>query len=42
MLAFDDAELLIQMMKNSFVCKLWLSTRAFVDVEHSSLIGFID
>ena len=42
MLAFDDAELSIQMMKNSFVCNLWLSTRAFVDVDHSSLIDFID
>ncbi|RVW44551.1 Vacuolar protein sorting-associated protein 60.2 [Vitis vinifera] len=35
MLAFDNAELSVQRMKNSFVCNLWSWTRAFVNVDSS-------
>ena len=42
MLAFDNAKLSVQRMKNSFVCNLWSWTRAFVNMDSRSLISFID
>ena len=42
MLAFDNVELLVQRLKNSFVCNLWSWSRVFVDVGPTSLISFIN
>lgn len=42
MIAFDNIELLVQGMKNSFVCNLWLWTRVSTNEGTSSLISFVD
>ena len=42
MLAFDNIEFSIQMMKNSFVHDLWSWSRVFVDMDPFSLVSFID
>ena len=42
MLAFDNEELLIQRLKNSFVCNLWSWSRVSVDMNLISLVSFID
>ena len=42
MIAFDDEELSIQRMKNSFVCNLWSWTKLFIDEGPLLLINFFD
>ena len=42
MLAFDNEELLIQRLKNYFVCNLWSWSRVSVDMNLISLVSFID
>ena len=42
LLAFDNAELSVQMMKNSFICNWWSWSRVFVDMNPFSLVSFID
>ena len=42
MLAFDNIEFSIQMMKNSFVRNLWSWSRVFVDMDPFSHVNFID
>ena len=41
-LAFDNEELLIQRLKNSFVCNPWSWSRVSIDMSPISLINFID
>ena len=42
MLAFDNEELLLQRLKNSFVCNLWSWVRMSVVLSPSSLVSFFD
>ena len=42
LIAFDNEELSIQRLKNSFVCNLWSWSRVFVDMSPISLVSFID
>ena len=42
MIAFDNEELSIQRMKNSFVCNLWSWTKLFIDEGPLLLINFFD
>ena len=42
LLAFDNEELLIQRLKNSFVCNLWSWFRVSVDMSPNSLVSLID
>ena len=41
-LAFDNTKLLVQKMKNCFVCNLWSWYRMSIDVGPMSLLSFID
>ena len=38
LLAFDNAEFLVQRMKNSFVCNLWSWSRLSIDMSPISLV----
>ena len=42
MLAFDNEELLIQRLKNSFVCNVWSWSRLSIDMNPISHVSFID
>ena len=42
LLAFDNEELSIQRLKNSFVCNLWSWSRVSEDISPNSLVSFID
>ena len=42
LIAFDNEELSIQRLKDSFVCNLWSWSRVFVDMSPISLVSFID
>ena len=39
---FDNEELSIQRLKNSFVCNLWSWSRVSLDMSSISLVSFID
>ena len=39
-LAFDNADFLVQRMKNSFVCNLWSWSKVSIDVGPFSLLSF--
>ena len=41
-LAFENVELLIQRLKNSFVCNFWSLTKIFIDDAPLTLISFFD
>ena len=41
-IAFNNEELSIQRMKNSFVCSFWSWTKLFIDERPLSLINFFD
>ena len=41
LLSFDNEELSIQRLKNSFVCNLWSWFRVSVDMNHFSLVSFM-
>ena len=42
MLAFDNEELSIQRLKNSFVCNVWSWSRLSIDMNPISHVSFID
>ena len=42
MSVFDNAELTVQRMKNSFVYNLWPWSRVYIDIGLISLVSFID
>ena len=41
-LAFRGGSLVIQKLKNSFVCNLWNWARVYIGEESSSLLGFLE
>ena len=42
MIVFYNEDLLIQRMKNSFICNIWSWTKSCLDVGHFFLINFVD
>ena len=42
LIVFDNEELSIQILKNSFLCNLWSWSRVSVDMCPVSLVSFID